>query len=95
MRTIICFDVSDDKKRYRVAKVLLEHAARVQKSVFECPDLKQSQYLRLRSRLEGLIDHETDSIRYYRICRSCGEKIEHAGVGPGQLAAPGTFEFFD
>jgi CRISPR-associated protein Cas2 len=95
MRTIICFDVSDDRARYRVVKVLLEHANRVQKSVFECPDLKPAQYLRLRSRLEGLIDHETDSLRYYRICQTCADKIEHAGVGPGQLLAQDTFDFFD
>ena len=39
MRTIIAFDVSDDKKRYRLVKRLLDSATRVQKSVFEAPDL--------------------------------------------------------
>ena len=56
MRTVIAFDVSRNRIRYRVVKVLKEHAVRVQKSVFEAPDMGRAAYLRMRSRLERLID---------------------------------------
>ena len=88
MRTIIAFDISDDKKRYRVVKVLHEHATRVQKSVFEAPLLERASYLRLRSRLERLIDPGTDSLRYYRLCATCTASIEHYGAGAGVLDDP-------
>ena len=32
---VACFDISDDRQRTRVGKVLLRHGDRVQKSVFE------------------------------------------------------------
>lgn len=91
MRTLICFDISDDRARAAVVKCLLDRSQRVQKSVFETPDLPLAGLLRLRSQIEGLIDPTTDSIRYYRLCRACGNRIEHVGVGPGLLEPPDTF----
>jgi CRISPR-associated protein Cas2 len=88
MRTVIAFDVSDDRKRYRLVKVLKEYATRVQKSVFEAGDLKRSVFLRMRSRLERHIDPATDSIRYYQLCDACVARIEHFGAGPGVLDPP-------
>ena len=88
MRTVIAFDISDDRRRYRVVKVLKEYATRVQKSVFEAGDLKRAVYLRMRSRLEREIDPATDSIRYYQLCDACVARVEHYGAGPGILDPP-------
>lgn len=93
MRTVICFDVSDDRKRYRLSRVLLDHALRVQKSVFEAKDLGRAAYLRLRSSAEGIVDPTTDSLRYYRLCEACVRRIEYYGLGPGLLAPVPAFEF--
>lgn len=92
MRTIIAFDISNDRVRQRVARLLLDHLDRVQKSVFETSDLSRAALLRLRSRVERLLNPETDSMRYYRLCRACGGRIEHYGVGPGELRAPDDVE---
>ena len=92
MRTVVAFDVSDDRARAKVAKCLLEYGQRVQKSVFECPDLTEAQYFRMRSRLEGLIDSEPDSLRYYRLCEACVSRIDFRGVGPGQIPRLESFE---
>lgn len=92
MRTVIAFDVSDDRVRYKVVKSLLARASRVQKSVFEAGLLEQAAYLRLRSELEGLVDPATDSLRYYRLCAACVARVEHHGAGPGVLAVPSHFE---
>ncbi|RMH41657.1 MAG: CRISPR-associated endonuclease Cas2 [Deltaproteobacteria bacterium] len=91
MRTVIAFDISNDRTRYRAVRALLDYAVRVQKSVFEAPDLSHAAYLRLRSQLEGLYDPSTDSLRYYRLCAACCERIHHEGVAPGILDPPEPF----
>lgn len=78
---VVCFDISDDRTRYRVAKVLKGYGYRVQKSVFECPQLTEKQLLTLMDRLERLIDRTTDTVRYYRQCRACLDDFEQTGVG--------------
>lgn len=78
---LICFDVSDDRVRYRVVKALKGHGRRVQKSVFECPDLSEHRLLLLQKKMESLIDHGSDSVRYYRLCKACVAEVESTGVG--------------
>jgi CRISPR-associated protein Cas2 len=85
MHVVIAFDVSCDRARYRVVKVLKGYATRVQKSVFEAVDLDRASYLRMRSKVEGHIEPATDSVRYYRLCGSCEGQVEHYGAGPGVL----------
>ncbi|MDW7774376.1 MAG: CRISPR-associated endonuclease Cas2 [Desulfobulbaceae bacterium] len=80
---IICFDISDDRVRSRVNKVLKGAGYRVQKSVFECPNLTEKRFLKIKDRLEALIDHGEDSVRYYQLCRSCLKEVELSG--PGEL----------
>lgn len=81
MFCMICFDIADNKDRYRVVKELKNNGKRVQKSVFECSDLSEEQFLKLKGRLEDHIDHEVDSIRYYFLCRACVDKFEFSGIG--------------
>lgn len=78
---LICFDVSDDRVRYRVVKALKGHGRRVQKSVFECPNLSEHRLLLLQKKMESLIDHGSDSVRYYRLCKACVAEMEWTGVG--------------
>ncbi len=89
MFCVICFDISDDKVRYRAVKVIKGLGYRVQKSVFECPDLTEKRLLTLKDTLEALINHETDSVRYYRLCRSCLRAVEWSAQG----SAPHTDKF--
>lgn len=78
---LICFDIVDDKTRNQVAKALKGSGYRVQKSVFECPHLTEKKFLKLKDRLEGLIDANQDSIRYYRQCQACLSEFELSGIG--------------
>ncbi|MEJ5300491.1 MAG: CRISPR-associated endonuclease Cas2 [Thermodesulforhabdaceae bacterium] len=86
---VVTFDISDDRIRYRVVKVLKGYGYRVQKSVFECPHLTEEKLMRLVRRLEALIDFKTDSIRYYAQCGSCLNKVLISGYG----RKPKTEEF--
>ena len=71
MFCLICFDIVEDRARARASKILKEYGQRVQKSVFECSDLKEEKFLRLKNRLEACIDSGEDTVRYYFLCRDC------------------------
>jgi len=86
---LVAFDISDDKARARAVKVLKGYGHRVQKSVFECPDLTEKQLLKLKDRLESLIDAGSDSVRYYFQCKRCIQAFELSGLG----VAPSIAEF--
>ena len=83
MMVIISYDVStsdaEGKKRLRkVAKECQNHAQRVQNSVFEA-DLDYSAFLKLKSRLLGIIDEEHDSLRFYYLGNNWERRVEHIG----------------
>jgi CRISPR-associated protein Cas2 len=81
MKYVIAFDITDDHVRYRAVKILLEHCYRVQKSVFE-GFLSHAALDECMSRLEALIDPQTDSVRCYQLCAGCAENIVSAGNSP-------------
>lgn len=78
---LVCFDIADDRIRYRAVKILKGYGIRVQKSVFECSSLTEEQFLKLRQRLEETIDSTQDSVRYYLLCRKCIRSVEYSGLG--------------
>ena len=78
---LVCFDIVEDPARAKVVKVLKEYGQRVQKSVFECPNLKENRFFRMKNRIEDLIDVTEDSVRYYVLCGSCLSKVEFTGIG--------------
>lgn len=67
---LICYDISDPKRLYRVAKALKPFGVRVQKSVFECW-LTSAGLKTLLERMDEIIDPEIDSVRCYPLCESC------------------------
>jgi CRISPR-associated protein Cas2 len=80
--TVICFDVSDPRRLYRVARELGNFGVRVQKSVFECY-LRDDELARLQKRLAKHIDANEDQVRYYFLC---GKDVEAVTVdGPGSV----------
>jgi CRISPR-associated protein Cas2 len=77
MFVTISYDVSEDKRRTKIHKILKSYGQWVQYSIFEC-ELNDTQYAKLRSRLSKLIKDE-DSIRFYFLCACCQGKIERLG----------------
>lgn len=59
MRVIICYDVSDDKLRYRLVKYLERMAVRIQYSVFY-GDLQMEQVQKLQQFTEMLFQSYED-----------------------------------
>jgi CRISPR-associated protein Cas2 len=78
MFCVVSYDISEDKRRTKIHKILSSYGQWMQFSVFEC-DLTKVQYAKLRSRLDKLIDVETDSVRFYFLCECCQGKVERIG----------------
>ena len=79
MRVVISYDISDDKRRRRVAKKMEGYGYRVQYSVFEC-DLTAQQMKTLKKALRPYVKaREGDSIRFYLIPADAVEKIQVIG----------------
>ena len=77
---VISYDISDDRRRLRVAKVLKDFGARVQLSVFEVI-LDSDQLERLKKRVSRELNSEEDQLRIYPLCGACAEHIEIIGQG--------------
>lgn len=71
-----------------VAKACRDFGQRVQYSVFEI-EVDPAQWTRLKARLEGIIDPQTDSLRYYHLGSNWQSKVEHVGAKPAtDLSGP-------
>jgi CRISPR-associated protein Cas2 len=76
---VISYDIPDDKRRLKVAKLLLDYGGqRVQRSVFECY-LTPQHLARLHERLQKLHNAEADNIRFYFLCELCRPKVVYLG----------------
>ena len=80
---VVSYDITDDKRRNKLAKLLLSYGERVQYSVFEC---RLKDISELAGKVSRLIDQEQDSVRIYRICDICREKIKLQGQAPDYSA---------
>ena len=88
---IISYDIPDDRRRNKLAKVLKGYGTRVQFSVFEA-HLNKTQFEELKHAVNGVIDPSQDSVRYYTLCSNCIDRIEESADGevtsdPKQLSS--------
>ena len=77
---VVSYDIRDDKRLTKVGKVMKDYGERVLLSVWEC-NLNFAQFEEMKRRLESLIDHMEDSVRYYFLCDKCIKKIQVSGLG--------------
>ncbi len=91
-RYVVAYDIPDDRRRTRVARVLEGHGERVQYSLFECR-LTGKQFQALWKELGEEILPQEDSLRAYRLCPTCtrwvkmvGQAVEVAEIPPFYIA---------
>lgn len=77
---VASYDIHDPGRLLKVAKIMKDYGERVLKSVFEC-NLTADTFQRMRERVDMVIDHMEDSVRYYFICEKCLENVEYSGLG--------------
>lgn len=80
MLAMIAYDISSNRKRGRLHRLLKEFGLNTQKSVFEC-DIDEAGLSRLVANVKELVDPETDSFRIYRLCAGCQRKVAVSGQG--------------
>jgi len=86
MMILITYDVDTTDKEgkirlRKVAKECVNYGQRVQNSVFEC-NLTYLDFIKLKTKLEKIINYEKDSIRYYNLGKNWRRKVEHHGAKP-------------
>lgn len=86
MLVLITYDVNTEtaagRKRLRkVAKACVNYGQRVQNSVFECI-LDAALCATVKHQLEGIIDPDKDSLRFYYLGDHYKTKVEHFGAKP-------------
>lgn len=70
---VVIYDVSNDKRRTRIGKVLESYGFRVQRSAFECLLTKRG-YEKMVKRLENIIAKD-DMMRIYKLTKNADVRI--------------------
>jgi CRISPR-associated protein Cas2 len=81
--TVIAYDISNDRRRNKIAGVLEKVGLRCNESVFECM-LTESQIIQLKRDLMKHCDSKKDSILLYTLCKGCALKRDSIGFVPKQ-----------
>jgi CRISPR-associated protein Cas2 len=62
-RYLVCYDIANDKRLRRVAKVMEAYGTRLQYSVFECP-LDELRLEQAKAELRDIINSEQDQVLF-------------------------------
>ncbi len=77
---LLTYDITDDKRRPKIAKIMESVGDRVQHSVFEAY-LTQPELDKLLKRVKKVLSARDDSLRVYQLCAACREKVRTEGQG--------------
>ena len=88
--TVVCYDIADNRRRYRVVRVLEGYGVRVQESVFECW-LKPMGLRELRSALKQCIDDAEDYIGFYALSERERREVILLGSGATLTENPALY----
>jgi CRISPR-associated protein Cas2 len=75
MLYIVVYDIPNDNRRTKVAKILEGYGNRVQLSVFEC-DITDSLLKELKKKLKKKVHENEDSVRFYAISHHTRGQID-------------------
>ena len=83
MMVLITYDVNTEAKEgmtrlRKVAKLCVNYGQRVQNSVFEC-NITPAQFVQIKAELDNLINHKTDSLRFYLLGKNWVRRVETMG----------------
>lgn len=78
-RILVCYDITNDRVRTRVADELGWWGSRVQKSVFLI-HASHSDLKALRRELRGWLTVRTDTILFVELCGQCVPRMQEVGM---------------
>jgi CRISPR-associated protein Cas2 len=79
MLTLVAYDICDQKRLARVAKVCEDYGVRVQYSVFEC-HLEEAEFEEFWLKLLCEIEEKEDRLVAYKIDARCAKETQTAGT---------------
>jgi CRISPR-associated protein Cas2 len=80
MNMIVAYDIADVKRLNKVAKVIKDYGARVQKSIFEV-NVSNKVFDEMKFRIEEIIEPSEDGVKYFPLCEKCAGTAEIIGQG--------------
>lgn len=75
---VIAYDISNDARRTKLAKLLEQQGERVNFSVFEC-ELDSDKLKALKKAVGKIINTRHDLVLYYPLCLNCRSRISSQG----------------
>ncbi|MCL5744117.1 MAG: CRISPR-associated endonuclease Cas2 [Acidobacteria bacterium] len=88
MQYVVCYDISDDARRSRLANILLDFGSRAQESVF-LAHLDEELASKMVERVRRCIEEHQDRVHIFALCDACVPKIQV--LGTAELAAERDF----
>ena len=80
MITLITYDITSPRRLRRLHGFLKDFGLNTQKSVFEC-DIDEEGLKIIRAYCKDNLDVSSDSVRIYKICAWCINKVLISGQG--------------
>lgn len=80
MIVLITYDITEPKRLTALHHFLKEFGLNTQKSVFEC-DIDEAGIRKIRAYCRNNLDIAKDSVRIYKICSRCINKVVLSGLG--------------
>ncbi|MDR9817276.1 MAG: CRISPR-associated endonuclease Cas2 [Candidatus Methanoculleus thermohydrogenotrophicum] len=77
VRVVVTYDISDDRIRRRVFKILESYGAWKQYSVFEL-EISDIQYVQMQAKIRDVVEGR-DRVRFYELCERCAGKVAEIG----------------
>ncbi len=81
MQLLLCYDITDDRRRQRLVQVLLDYGERIQESVFWI-ETEEDLSGRIRDRVRHVIEEGEDNVWIVPLCLGCAKRIQAIGVRP-------------
>ena len=81
MNYLVCYDISNNKRRLKLSKLLDNFGDRVQESVFELPALDADAIQACIRKIEKVKLEGGETIRLYSLCEACKKGIIIFGDG--------------
>ena len=75
----VAYDISDDRRRTKVCKILQGFGTRVNYSIFEC-FLSLKNVKQMKEAIRKNINKNKDIVIYYDLCATCLDNVERIGV---------------
>lgn len=85
----ISYDITNQKRLRKTAKILENFGIRIQFSFFEC-EMQKEQLEDLKTQLLKIMNQKEDSLLIYPICSDCAAKA--ISLGKGNIFIPQSFQ---